>query len=415
MPNGSIECLKARLVTKGYTQIPGLDYTDTFSPLVKATTVRVVLSLVVTNLMSRMHSSTKISLKMFTWNIILGTFTLVIRITRADTSLFVFHQYSDTIYMLLYVHNIIITHNNSTLITRFTHELHSEFATKYLGSLSYFLGLEASPTTDGLFIGQLKYARDILTHAHLLDSKLVPTHMVISQHLSADGSLFSDPTLYRFLFGVFQYLTITRPDITHAINSVSQYLHAPTDDHFLVVKCILRYVKGIIHFGLIFRPSATFVALVAYFDADWVGCSDTRLSTSGYTIYLGNNLISWSAKKQPTVSRSSCESEYRALAHTTADTIWLTHLLTDLHIPLPQPPLLLCDNKSAIFFSSNTTNFTHSMCHLTYKLRIFSPKVFHTFSLIFFQSKLHVCSNPNGSLQTRLPSVGTDGSQIRHR
>jgi hypothetical protein len=115
--------------------------------------------------------------------------------SRADTSLFVFHKHSDIIYLLLYVDDIIITGNNPSLLENFTCKLNSEFATKDLGSLSYSLGLEATPTTNGLFISQLKYARDILTRAQLLDSKLVHTPMVVSQHLSADGPLFSDPTL----------------------------------------------------------------------------------------------------------------------------------------------------------------------------------------------------------------------------
>jgi hypothetical protein len=170
--------------------------------------------------------------------------------------------------LLLYVDDIIITGNTSSLLHSFTCKLHSEFATKDLGSLSYFLGLKATSTTDGLFISQLKYARDILTRAQLLDSKPIHTPMIVSQHLSSDGSLFSDPTLYRSLVGALQYLTITRPDITHAVNSVSQFLHSPTNDHFLAVKRILRYVKGTLHFGLTFRPSATPTTLIAYSDVD---------------------------------------------------------------------------------------------------------------------------------------------------
>ncbi|XP_065631288.1 uncharacterized mitochondrial protein AtMg00810-like [Quercus suber] len=187
---------------------------------------------------------------------------------------------------------IIITGNNSSLLARFSCKLHSEFATKDLGSLNYFLGLEATPTTDGLFINQQKYARDILTHAQLLDSKPVHTPMVVSQHLSSDGLLFSDPTLYRSLVGALQYLTIMRPDIAHAINCVSQFLRSSTEDHFLAVTCILRYVKGTLQFGLTFRPSAALGMLVAYSDADWARCPDTHRSTSGYSIYLGNNLVS---------------------------------------------------------------------------------------------------------------------------
>ncbi|XP_022883502.1 uncharacterized protein LOC111400318 [Olea europaea var. sylvestris] len=112
--------------------------------------------------------------------------------------------------------------------------------------------------------------------------------MVVSQHLSVDGSL--------------------------------SILTRSTVDHFLAVKRILRYVKGTIHFGISFRPSSSPGALVAYSDADWVGCPDTRRLTS----------ISWSAKKQPSVSRSSCESEYRALTSTAVELVWLTHLLHDL-------------------------------------------------------------------------------------
>ncbi|XP_031272317.1 uncharacterized protein LOC116130754 [Pistacia vera] len=245
--------------------------------------------------------------------------------SRADTSLFIFHKHSDIIYLLLYVNDIIITGNNSSLIHRFTYKLNSEFATKDLGPLSYFLGLEASTTTDGLFISQLKYARDILTRAQLLDSKPVHSLMVVSQHLSVEGPLFSNPTFYRSLVGALQYLTITRPDIAHAVNYVCQFLQAPIADNFLTVKRILRYIKGTLHFGITFHSSATPSALIAYSDADWAGCLDTHRSTSRYSIYLGGNLISWSAKKQPTVSHSSCESEYHALAHAAAELLWITY------------------------------------------------------------------------------------------
>ena len=218
--------------------------------------------------------------------------TLGFSCSRVDTSLFVFHQQPDIIYLLLYVDDIIITGNNSSLLDSFARKLNSEFATKDLGSLSYFLGLEATSTTDGLFINQLKHARDILTRAQLFNSKPVHTPMIVSQHLTSDGPAFSNPTLYRSLVGALQYLTVTCPDIAHVVNSVSQFLHAPTEDHFLAVKGILRYVKGTLHFGLTFRPFGAPSALVAYSDADWAGCPNTPCSTFGYSIYLGDNLVS---------------------------------------------------------------------------------------------------------------------------
>ncbi|GKF25010.1 uncharacterized mitochondrial protein-like protein, partial [Tanacetum coccineum] len=110
------------------------------------------------------------------------------------------------------------------------------------------------------------------------------------------------------------------------------------------------YVKGTITYGLIFRrPHSN--SILGYSDADWARCIETRRSTYGYSIFLGGNLVSWSAKKQPTVSRSSCESEYRAMANTAAEIIWITHLLRELHALPPDRPTLLCDNKSALFMS----------------------------------------------------------------
>ena len=197
-------------------------------------------------------------------------------------------------------------------------------------------------------------------------------------------------------------------------------INVPTADHFLTVKRILHYVKGTLHFGLTFLPFAASGALVAYSDADWAGCPDTRRSTSGYSIYLSDNLVSWSAKKQPTVSRSSYESEYRALATTATELLWLTHLLHDLKVPISPKSILLCDNRSAIFLSSNPISHKRAKhVELDYhflqelvvasKLRtqyvpshlqvadLFTKSVYRPL-FDFFRTKLHVCSNPTLSL-----------------
>ncbi|KAJ9552360.1 hypothetical protein OSB04_016405 [Centaurea solstitialis] len=272
--------------------------------------------------------------------------------SRADTSLFVFRRNSCILYLLVYVDDIILTGNNNDFIAQFVSRLHKEFAIKDLGKLSYFLGLEASYTNDGLFLTQAKYAHDILSRAGLLDTKPVSTPLTTSSQLVSHGDAFSDPTLYRSLVGALQYLTITRPDLSYAVNQVSQFFHAPTVNHFQAVKRILRYVKGTLSFGLTFKRSPN-ISVVAYSDADWARCIETRRSTYGYSIFLGGTIVSWSAKKQPTVSRSSCESEYRALANTASEVVWITSLLRDLHVFLAAPPTLLCDNKSAIFLSQN--------------------------------------------------------------
>ncbi|XP_071714595.1 secreted RxLR effector protein 161-like [Rutidosis leptorrhynchoides] len=154
------------------------------------------------------------------------------------------------------------------------------------------------------------------------------------------------------MVGALQYLTITRPDLSYAVNQVSQFLQAPTTDHYQAVKRIMLYVKGTITYGLSFHHSPT-ASLLGYSDADWARCIETRRSTYGYTIFFDGNLVSWSAKKQPTVARFSCESEYCALANTAAKIIWITHLVRELHVLYSSRPTILCDNKSALFLSQN--------------------------------------------------------------
>lgn len=149
-----------------------------------------------------------------------------------------------------------------------------------------------------------------------------------------------------------QYATLTRPDISFAVNKVSQFLQAPTTNHWGAVKRILRYLNGTLSHGITLQPVSSF-SLNAYSDADWAGSLDDRRSTSGFCVYLGPNIISWGSKKQTTVSRSSTESEFRSLAATCSEIIWLQFLLAELRIPLASPPSLWCDNQSANFLAAN--------------------------------------------------------------
>ncbi|XP_022023806.1 uncharacterized mitochondrial protein AtMg00810-like [Helianthus annuus] len=284
----------------------------------------------------------------------LSTFLIVLGFqnSRADPSLFIYNHHGVLIYLHVYADDIVVTGNNEKFINMLTSRLHKEFKIKDLGLLNFFLGLEVTHTSSGLFLNQSKHAYDILSRAGLLDSKSVSTPLTSKDAFTTQGQPFHDPTLYRSLVGALQYLTITRLDLSYAVNQASQFLQQPTTTHFQLVKRIPRYVKGTLSQGLTFdRPPNT--VLLGFSDADWARCLDTRRSTYGYCIYLGGNLVSWSAKKQPTVSHSSCESEYRAMANTAAEIIWLTNLLSELHA-LPQTrSTLLCDNKSALFLSQN--------------------------------------------------------------
>jgi histone deacetylase 1/2 len=169
-----------------------------------------------------------------------------------------------------------------------------------------------------------------------------------------DGSPLGpeDITRYRSIVGALQYLTLTRPDISFSVNKVCQYLHAPTTAHWTAVKRILRYIHGTSRVGITFQRSSS-TLLSAYSDADWAGDLDDRRSTGGFAIFFGPNLISWSARKQPTVSRSSTEAEYKALANATTELIWVEALVRELGVTLKEKPCLWCDNLGATYLSAN--------------------------------------------------------------
>ena len=232
-------------------------------------------------------------------------------------------------------------------------KLAKEFAIKDLGSLHYFLGVEVRTNKSGMVLCQSKYARDLLERAKMVGCKPISTPMALkTRSTSLNVVAYPDPTFYRSIVGGLQYLTFTRPDLSFAVNYVCQFMHAPTMGHFQLVKRILRYVGGSLDFGICISNQST-LDLYAFSDADWAGCPLTRRSTTGFCTFLGRNIISWSSRKQPTVARSSAEAEYRSMASTAAELTWLTKLLRDIGVSFSKPPILHCDNLSALYMTTN--------------------------------------------------------------
>ncbi|KAL9830518.1 putative RNA-directed DNA polymerase [Arabidopsis thaliana] len=235
--------------------------------------------------------------------------------------------------LLLYVDDMVITGDSSKLLSNLLNELNKQFKMKDLGKLNYFLGIQAQFHQKGLFLSEPKYAEDLLITAGMKDCAPVATPLPIQpDNAPHQSELFDNPTYFCSLAGKLQYLTLIRPDIQFSVKYVCQKMHAPTLSDFHLLKRILKYIKGTTTMGISFNKN-TDCKLRAYSDSDHAGCHASRRSTGGFCTFLGNNLISWSSRKQPTVAKSSTEAEYRAMSETASEITWIVNLLKDLGVP----------------------------------------------------------------------------------
>ncbi|PKU87548.1 Retrovirus-related Pol polyprotein from transposon TNT 1-94 [Dendrobium catenatum] len=390
--DGSVARHKARLVAQGNRQEHGLDYEETFSPVAKLPTIRVLFTVAlhhgwtvqqldvnnaflhgtltetvfmrqpkgfedsmnpdyVCHLKKAIYGLKQAPRQWYT------TFTNHLlnsgfQHSRADPSLLIYRRRDIQIFLLVYVDDILITGNNETEISKLLLNLNNQFSMKHLGPASQFLGISIKSTKDKYFLTQSSYALSLLQQTNLVQCNSLSNPSVTKQpsNFKLDNTI-SDATVYRRITGGLQYLTITRPDIAHSVNNLAQHMHNPEPVHLYLLKRLLRYIKGTISVGLPITKSN--LQLRTFSDADWAGDPITRKSTTGFCTFLGDNLISWTVKKQTTVSRSSTESEYRALAAATADIIWLRRLTEDFNISHNQPISIFCDNTSAIALANN--------------------------------------------------------------
>nr|AAO20078.1 putative polyprotein [Oryza sativa Japonica Group] len=391
-PDGKVERYKARLVAKGYSQTYGIDYDETFAPVAKMSTVRTLISCAANfdwplhqldvknaflhrDLQEEVYmdvppgfatSQTKgkvLRLKKSLYGLKQSPRAWFDRFRRAmcamdykqcngDHTVFYHHSGDHITILAVYVDDMIITGNDCLEITRLKRNLSKEFEVKDLGQLRYFLGIEIARSPRGIVISQRKYVLDLLSETGMLGCCPVSTPIDQNHKLCAESGDPVNRERYQRLVGRLIYLCHTRPDITYAVSMVSRYMHDPRSSHMEAVYRILRYLKGSPGKGLWFKKNGH-LKIEGYCDADWASCLDDRRSTSGYCVYVGGNLVSWRSKKQSVVSRSTAEAEYRAMAASLSELLWLRNLLVELKILGNTPMKLLCDNKSAINIANN--------------------------------------------------------------
>ncbi|XP_059301839.1 uncharacterized mitochondrial protein AtMg00810-like [Lycium ferocissimum] len=231
--------------------------------------------------------------------------------------------------------------------------LDDSFKIKDLGEAHYFLGLEIIKQPTGILVSQHKFTSDLLAEFHCSTVTPVVSPLELYRKLSAEsGDPCPDPSLYRKLVGKLNFLQHTRPDISFAVQHVSQFLHYPRLPHLEAGLHVLRYLAGSPGLGILLNDSPDF-SLSGYCDSDWAGCVQTRRSITGFYILLGGSPASWKAKKQPTIAPSSAKAEYRALRKIVAEISWLVPLFDDFGVSGLSPVQVFCDNQAALHIARN--------------------------------------------------------------
>ncbi|KAA0051914.1 putative copia-type polyprotein [Cucumis melo var. makuwa] len=261
--------------------------------------------------------------------------------------------HGDILVVCLYVDDLIFTGNCASMFEDLKKARTQEFEMIDIGLMSYYLGIEVKQSEEGIFISQERYTREILEKFNMMNSKPIATSIEtgtkLSKHEEGDDV---DPSYFKSLVGSLRYLTCTRPYILFSVGLVSRFVESPTTTHLKVTKRILRYLKGTLDYGLFYSSSKEF-KLEGYCDSDWAGDTNDRKSTSGYVFFIGNTAFTWSFKKQPIVTLSTCEAEYVAAASCVCHAVWLRNLLKTVGILQDDPTVIHVDNKSTIALAKN--------------------------------------------------------------
>ena len=427
--DGRIDRFKARLVAQGYSQVKGVDYDEVFSPVARYTSVRSLLALAnahdleihqmdvktaflngsldceiymcqpegfvdpdrpshVCNLKKSIYGLKQTAR---CWNTTLDEYLKSVGYRKSDADGCIYVKSVKEadgrisfVILGVYVDDIIPVSNNPALLKVEKAALCGRFEMIDQGEIHYLLGMSIKRNREcrTLTINQPNYLEKVLKQFGMENCKPVATPLEPGrkfQQLTPSDKPF-DVHTYQQAIGCLTYMsTATRPDIAVAVGVLSQYMSRPSNDHWMGVKRVLRYLKGTLQYGLKLSAHEEEPELFGYSDADWAGDVDTRRSTSGYVFQFGSSTVSWSSRKQSTVAKSSTEAEYVALSSATQEAVWLRRLMKDLGRQMDAPTTIYEDNQGAIELAKNAKYHNRTkhidICHDFVRERVVSNEI----------------------------------------
>lgn len=404
--DGNIERYKGRLVARGFTQQAGVDYDETYAPVIKYSSLRALLAYALCNnmyihqmdvvtaflnghlseeiYMSQpegfvKQGSEKLVCKLNKsiyglkqsprcWNAVLDKFLKSEGFSQsyADQCIYVKNSDNSKTIIAVYVDDLVIMSSTQSTLFQAKQRLTERFAMKDLGELHFLLGISIEHKEDSLKLSQQAFIKQILSKYGMESCNPVSTPAAMDVKLvKSDGSKPVDQKLYQSIIGSLLYLSVaTRPDIAHSVGVLSKFNSCPTVTHLTAAKRVLRYLKGTSYVGLTYKRGDG--ALVGYSDASWADDSDDRHSTTGVAFSYANNLITWLSKRQSTIALSTAESEYIALFEATKEAVWLRQLLTDIDSSASDATVINVDNQSAAAIANNNKS-TKRIKHMDIK------------------------------------------------
>lgn len=452
--NGDLERYKARLVARGFMQKQGVDFQETYAPVAKLATVRFLLAIgiqlnfyfchmdVVTAFLyghlekpvfmtapegvdvpdgmvlklKRSLYGLKQSPKC--WNNRFHEFVvgLGFRRSEADYCLYVRIDSRGTVYLLLYVDDLMICGDNEVVLQELKEKLSSEFRMKDLGNVEYFMGLqiEIDRSVGKVTIGQSTFAENILARFHMQSCNRVTTPIEPGTRLDRTKSLDTDvSSQYRQLIGSLMYLMLgSRPDLCFAVSYFSRFQDCANQTHWNSLKRVLRYLKGTSSYELVYTRNTDAIPIRGFVDSDWANDLDDRRSTSGYLFEVYGNTVCWTTKKQGLVAVSTTEAEYIAAASAVAEAMWFKKLFTDVQIQLDFPIQIMEDNQGCLFVAKNPE--TKRTKHVDVKYHMVREKVWNKeVELVYVASQDQTADGltkplPRGPLEKFCSEIGLE-------